>query len=91
MHSQVTCECKGDERAFLGGAKNSQGEDPRTFEENSQDGDLSTLEANSQGEDSRTLEKGKEENCEVQKEEFVGKVQRKDRKIPYGREGKKKR
>ena len=36
--------------------RNSQGEDPRTFEENSQGGDLSTLQTNSQGEDPRTFE-----------------------------------
>ena len=35
--------------------KNSQGKDPKTFEENSQGRDPSTLERNSQGKDPRTL------------------------------------
>ena len=35
--------------------RNSQGKDPRTFQEHSQGGDLSTPQTNSQGEDPRTL------------------------------------
>ena len=39
--------------------KNSQGKDPRTFEENSQRRHLSTQERNGQGKDPRTLEEHK--------------------------------
>ena len=44
-------------RAFfcLKQKRNSQGKDPRTFQEHSQGGDLSTPQTNSQGEDPRTL------------------------------------
>ena len=37
-------------------SKNSQGKDPKTFEDNSQGGDPSTLERKSQGNDARTVE-----------------------------------
>ena len=52
---------KWDERVFCKEEKekrNSQGKDPRTFEENGQGGDLRTHETNSQGRDPRTLKKG---------------------------------
>ena len=58
MHSRETCEWKWDENDFCKKRKekrNSQGKDPRTFDENRQGGDLGTLERNSQGEDPRTL------------------------------------
>ena len=38
------------------GRENSQGKDPRTFDEHSQGGDLSTPEATGQGKDPRTFE-----------------------------------
>ena len=42
-------------------SKNSQGKDPKTFEENSQGGDLSILEINSWGKDPRTFEGNSQE------------------------------
>ena len=58
MHSRETCGWKWDDKDFCNKRKekrNSQGKDPRTFDENSQGCDLSTQERNSQGEDPRTL------------------------------------
>ena len=63
--------------------RNSQGKDPRTFDENSQGGDLRTPETNSQGEDPRTF-KESVERWRVQKKrkekQWKKKKKRKEKK-----------
>ena len=57
LHHWGTCEWKVGQRTFCKEQeenRNSQGKNPRTLEENSQGGDLSTPKTNSQGEDPRT-------------------------------------
>ena len=64
---------------MAGKIKNSQGKDPRTFEENSQGGDLSTLETNSQGKDPRTFRETVE-SWRVQKKRKGEKWEKKKKK-----------
>ena len=72
--------------------RNSQGKDPRTFEENSQGGDLSSqrgpenLQRPGRKVASSRIAEGREVEEKEEKRLKKNKVQRKDRKIPHGRE-----
>ena len=77
MHSQETCECKGDESAFgieQKEKRNSHGKDPRT-----KVGTLVPLKKNSQGEDPRTF-KEPVERCRVQEKQKEEKWKKKKKK-----------
>ena len=64
--------------------RNSQGKDPRTFDENSQGGDLSTPQTNSQGRDPRTF-KEPVERWRVQEKRKEEKWKIKKKKVKYRR------
>ena len=79
-----TCEGKRIEETFFfkknKKKRNSHGKEPRTFDENGQGGDLSTLITNSQGEDPRTL-KESVQRWRVQKKRKEKKWKQKDKKM----------
>ena len=82
VHIYEKYEWKWDERDRCFEQKemrNSQGKDPKTFEENSQGGGFRTLEANSQGEDPRTF-KDPVERWRVQEKQKEEKWKRKKKK-----------
>ena len=60
--------------------RNSQGKDPRTFEENGQGGDLITHETNSRGRDPRTLKKGGELRKKRKEEKWKKRKKKKKKK-----------
>ena len=96
MHSRETCEWKWNEKDFCKRKRkekrNRQGKEPRTFDENNQVGDLSTLERSSQGEDSVPLKQTARERIQETSEiQSKGGEFKKSRRKRSGRRGRKRR